>query len=301
LFWIYLGAGQPPVFPAYPALQGSDQYRYTCRWFGDCNWLQASEGNIDPVHTSYLHRFELEENAMKGRWGVFANPARPEMSIADTRFGVRLFTTRDLGDSGEKSIRITNFVMPNACAVGGYEGYLGPGWATMLWDVPIDNEHHWRWEFIFHRSGNLDKAALENQYRAEKGEGDRMWRAKEDNYSQDRASMKKKTYAGLGACFSVHDVVITQSQGQIHDQSNEHLSSSDVAIVRARRVLDEAVRAVADGRDPRGVVRTAAENDFRDLVVITGVLAPGMTKEAYVADLEKQDDLFALAHLTDTA
>jgi len=34
-FWIYLGEGQPPLFPAYPALQGSDRYRYTCKWFGD--------------------------------------------------------------------------------------------------------------------------------------------------------------------------------------------------------------------------------------------------------------------------
>ena len=101
---------------------------------------------------------------------------------------MRLFTTRAVGDQGDRSIRVTNFVMPNACAVGGFEGDLGPGGLTMLWDVPIDNEHHWRWEFIFHRSGNLDKAGLDKQYRAEKVEGtDRMWRSKHDNYSQNYA------------------------------------------------------------------------------------------------------------------
>jgi nitrite reductase/ring-hydroxylating ferredoxin subunit len=296
-FWIYLGEGQPPLFPAYPPLKGSDQYRYTCRWFGDCNWLQASEGNIDPAHTSYLHRLEWSDEAMNARWGVFAIDSRPELSVADTRFGVRLFATRALANSDSKSIRVTNFVMPNACAVGGFEGNLGPGGATMLWDVPIDNEHHWRWEFIFHRSGALDKSALDAQYRYEKTDADRMWRIKENNYSQDRRSMKTNSYSGLGPCFSVHDVVITQSQGQIHEQADEHLSSSDIAIMRARRVLDEAAQAVAEGRDPRGVVRSSEENDFRDLVVITGTLSADMTKEDYVAALEKSEDLYELARL----
>ncbi|MGQ3076129.1 MAG: Rieske 2Fe-2S domain-containing protein, partial [Ferrovibrionaceae bacterium] len=89
---------------------------------------------------------------------------------------------RQIEGTDRCSLRITNFVMPNACAVGGFEGYLGEGGLTMLWDVPIDDERHWRWEFIFHRSGSLDTAALEKQYQAEKEEGDRMWRRKDGLY-----------------------------------------------------------------------------------------------------------------------
>ena len=286
--WVYLGPDAPPQFPAYPALQSPPGQRYTTRWFGDCNWMQASEGNIDPVHTSYLHQLELEDDTMKARWGVFANAARPQISVADTRFGIRLFTTRAIADSADASIRITNFVMPNACAVGGFEGDLGPGGMTMLWDVPIDNEHHWRWEFIFHRSGRLDRAGLDAQYRSEKIDGtDRMWRHKADNYGQDHARMRSKEYLGLGPCFSVHDIVITQSQGQLHDQAEEHLSSSDIAIMRARRALDEAAQAVMRGEDPRGVIRAAPQNHFHDLVVHTGILPAGTTKEAFVAELER--------------
>ena len=293
-YWAYMGPGVPPLFPNYPALAGGADYRYTTRWFGDCNWLQASEGNIDPVHTSYLHQLELSNADMQARWGVFANQLRPQLSIEDTRFGVRLYTVRKIRDSANSSIRITNFVMPNACAVGGFEGYLGDGGVTMLWDVPIDDEHHWRWEFVFHRSGKLDKAALEQQYESEKAEGDRMWRQKDNLYSQDRESMKSKAYIGLGECFSVHDVAITQSQGTIHQQEGEHLSSSDIAIVRARRMLDEAATAIAEGQDPRGVVRTTAENDFRDMVVITGEIGPDETKEGYYGRYAKDPSLFAL-------
>ncbi|CAE6791786.1 5,5'-dehydrodivanillate O-demethylase oxygenase subunit [Paraburkholderia domus] len=297
-FWAYMGPGEPPLFPNYPALAGGSEYRYTTRWFGDCNWMQASEGNIDPVHTSYLHQLELSSADMQARWGVFSNQARPELAVEDTRFGVRLYTLRKIEGADRSSIRITNFVMPNACAVGGFEGYLGDGGVTMLWDVPIDDEHHWRWEFIFHRSGKLDKAALEEQYESEKAEGDRMRRAKDDLYSQDRASMERQAYLGLGECFSVHDIAITQSQGTIHEQSGEHLSSSDIAIVRARRMLDEAAQVVAEGGDPRGVVRDLADNDFRDMVVITGEIGTGESKEAYCAGYSESAELFTLQPTT---
>ncbi len=163
----------------------------------------------------------------------------------------------------------------------------------MLWDVPVDDEHHWRWEFIYHRSGELDKGALDRQYASEKAEGDRMWRQKDDLYAQDRDSMKGKAYLGLGECFSVHDVAITQSQGVVHQQAGEHLSSSDIAIVRARRMLDEAVDEVAAGRDPRGVVRSEADNDFRDMVVVTATLPAGTPRQDLCATYAGDASLFA--------
>jgi phthalate 4,5-dioxygenase oxygenase subunit len=190
-------------------------------------------------------------------------------------------------------MRVTNFVMPNACAVGGFEGNLGHGGLTMLWDVPIDNEHHWRWEFIYHRSGKLNKAALEEQYRVREN---RRYGSNEAHKrgplwaGQD--SMKSGYYLGMGPCFSVHDVIITQSQGRIHAQEHEHLSSSDVAIVRARRMLDEGAKAVSEGRDPAGVVRTKDANDFRDMVVVTATIAAGNTREGLIAEVSNDREFF---------
>jgi phthalate 4,5-dioxygenase len=294
-YWIYMGPGEPPLFPDYPALRGSSDYRYFTKWRGDCNWMQGHEGNIDPVHTSYLHKIELNTEDMKSRWGVFANNAMPAITIEDTRFGIRLYTLRPLGHGEKQSLRITNFVMPNACAVGGFEGDLGPGGVTMLWDVPIDDEHHWRWEFIFHKTGKLNRAALEAQYSAEKLPGTHlMWRTKDNNYAQDRNQMSGATYVGLGPCFSVHDIVITNSQGTIHNHEEEHLSSSDIAIVRARRLLHEAAQAVANGQDPRGVVRDNAEQTFNDLIVITDEVSVGFNKAEYVERLSRDKNLYRI-------
>jgi phthalate 4,5-dioxygenase len=286
--WAYLGPDAPPLFPAFPAL-ASDAYCYTTRWKGNANWLQASEGNIDPVHTSFLHQIMPRDPDMRARWGAFSVNARPEVTATETRFGVRLFTKRRLPESDDMLLRVTNFVMPNACAVGGFEGDLGPGGCTMLWDVPIDDEHHWRYEFIFHRSGKLDQATLDAQYASEKLAGDEMRRTPENRYLQDRASMANgDAYIGLGECFSVHDIFITQSQGVIHDQSHEALGTSDVAIIKARKQLAAAVDDVAAGRDPAGVIRTEAENDWRDLIVITQTI-PQQTDLAEFCDAIARD------------
>jgi phenylpropionate dioxygenase-like ring-hydroxylating dioxygenase large terminal subunit len=295
--WAYIGPGDPPVFPNFPAL-ANPAYCYTTRWHGESNWLQASEGNIDPVHTSFLHQIEPKDPEMRKRWGVFSVDARPEVSAVETRFGLRIFTQRRLPDTNDVLLRVTNFVMPNACAVGGFEGNLGIGGLTMLWDVPIDDEHHWRYEFIFHRSGKLDKATLEAQYASEKLPGDRMRRTEENRFLQDREAMcNGEAYIGLGECFSVHDVFITQSQGPIHDQSSEILGTSDVAIIKARRQLAEAARAVEEGRDPVGLVKTQADNDFRDMIVITDVIPHGTDIDAYCASIERDGTLYSVPPL----
>jgi phthalate 4,5-dioxygenase oxygenase subunit len=295
--WAYFGPGDPPLFPKFPALQ-DPEYSFTTRWQGDSNWLQASEGNIDPVHTSFLHQIEPKDPEMRKRWGVFSVNARPEVSAVETRFGVRLFTKRRLPDSDDMLLRVTNFVMPNACAVGGFEGNLGNGGLTMLWDVPIDDEHHWRYEFIFHRSGKLDTTTLEAQYDSEKVPGDRMRRTEKNRYLQDRDAMQTgESYIGLGECFSVHDVFITQSQGVVHDQSSEFLGSSDVAIIKARRQLAEAARAVEEGRDPVGIVKAEADNDFRDMIVVTEVVPQGTDLDAYCAAIERDGTLYRIEPL----
>jgi hypothetical protein len=165
----------------------------------------------------------------------------------------------------------------------------------MLWDVPIDDEHHWRYEFIFHRSGKLDKTTLDTQYRSEKINGDELRRTPENRYLQDRDAMANgDAYIGLGECFTVHDVFITQSQGVIHDQSHEALGSSDIAITKARRQLAQAAIDVAEGRDPIGVLRDPADNDFRDMIVVTQTIPQSTDLDALCNDIARDGSLYRL-------
>ena len=101
--WTYMGPGEPPLFPNYPAVIAPDAYRFTSRWESDCNYLQGNEGNIDPVHTSYLHRLDLSKvEPFRTSLRVFSVDSAPKLSVQSTRFGVRVYTDRK--DGSEKKI-----------------------------------------------------------------------------------------------------------------------------------------------------------------------------------------------------
>jgi hypothetical protein len=283
--WAYFGPGDPPLFPNYPAISAPDAYRFTARWYASCNWLQGNEGNIDPIHTSYLHRFDLEDAVEKARLRAFHVDNAPQLTVQDTRFGLRVFTDRRIANTNDRILRITNMVMPNACAIGGNEANLGAGGCSMFWHVPIDDEHHWRFEFVFHAKGPLPKDAMAAQYASEKTAGDRPIRGPENHYLQDREAMSRNSYLGMGKCFPAHDLFVTASQGAIHQHADEHLASSDVAIARGRRLLAEAIRTMQAGEDPRGVVRDPAGNRFDDVVVVTQELSVTADIHAYCEEL----------------
>jgi phthalate 4,5-dioxygenase oxygenase subunit len=286
--WTYMGKGEAPLFPNYPAFTAPEAYLFTTRWRANCNFLQGNEGNIDPVHTSYLHKIDLAQaGAFSSSIGVFAIDAAPTLSVKTTRFGVRVFTDRKQGP-GKKILRVTNFVMPNACAIGGYEAGLGRGGYSMFFHVPIDDTHHWRYEFTFHSKARLPVADMHKAYNSEMVEGGGIRRTPENHYLQDRDAMDS-SYLGMGQVFPVHDLFVTESQGNIHDHRDEHLATSDIAIVRARREMLEGIRDMQAGKDPRGIVRNHAENDFRDLLVLTEPLDESVDNEQFCESLEKQN------------
>jgi phthalate 4,5-dioxygenase len=77
--------------------------------------------------------------------------------------------------------------------------------------------------------------------------GDR-WNA----WGQDRVLMNAGHFTGFGRSLLEEDVVIQTSMGPIIDRSEETLSSSDVAVAHARRMLLDALSAVGAGTPPPG-------------------------------------------------
>ena len=96
-------------------------------------------------------------------------------------------------------------------------------------------------------------------------------------------------YIGMGHNFPTHDLFVTESQGEVLDRTQEHLVTSDVAIVRARRQLLAAIKDVEEKRDPIGVIRNSNDNDCRDLLVLTETLDDNISSEEFCAQLEQQD------------
>ena len=70
---------------------------------------------------------------------------------------------------------------------------------------------------------------------------------RENNYHYDPAEQERLTYTGMGLDINVHDQWAVEGMGAIQDRTQEHLGRSDVAIIRYRRMLRQAIKAVEEG------------------------------------------------------
>jgi hypothetical protein len=75
---------------------------------------------------------------------------------------------------------------------------------------------------------------------------------REARWGQDRALMAAGHFTGFGNNVLEEDMVVQASMGPIVDRSREILSMSDVAIVKARRMLLAALDDYAAGKLPPG-------------------------------------------------
>jgi 5,5'-dehydrodivanillate O-demethylase len=57
-------------------------------------------------------------------------------------------------------------------------------------------------------------------------------------------------------------------QGAVADRTQEHLGESDRGVIAMRKRMQDDARAVAEGREPRGLVRDAALNECINLPIV---------------------------------
>src|SRR5207244_10779715 len=69
----------------------------------------------------------------------------------------------------------------------------------------------------------------------------------------ERKAHKTISYTGIDAIF-LQDQAVTESMGPIYDRTNERLGSSDAMVIRTRKRLIDAAKALRDsGKVPPGV------------------------------------------------
>lgn len=260
----YMGPGTPPLFPNYEFLAAPRERAFVIKLFSDCNYLQGNEGNIDLTHLSFLHYNSTrpEPGTLVGG-GLNRRGAAPEMESYDaelTEYGVRSYKIRRLDGSDKYHLFMTEFVLPSfTCFFGGQ--YQVEGTYAVNWHVPIDDERHWKYTFIFSRRGPIEIEATRRQ-RAEMTPDYRPKRHRGNRYMQNKESMKGEAYSGIGLNFQVQDLCVTEGMGYVQDRTNEHLTSQDIPIVAARKVLLKAIADLQRGREPANVVRDSKANYF---------------------------------------
>ncbi len=263
VIWAYLGpADKKPEEPAYEWTRAPPAHRYVSKRLQETNYLQAMEGALDSIHSGFLHRHSVADDPLLKR-----DPSSLAMLLADRHpkvvptvspAGLYVATRRDVG-TDRYYWRVTQWLMPCFSFFPPYGDNPYGGHAF----VPIDDERCWTFSIDYHPGRALTGAEREAAH-AGSGIHVRLIEGsfvpvanKRNDYLIDRAAQKaKKTFSGVFDV-GVQDAAIQESMGTIQDRTREHLVSSDNGIVKTRRLLMDAARAVERGLAPPGLAPAA--------------------------------------------
>ena len=295
----YLGPGEPPELPDFDCFVAPDSHTFAFKGLWECNWLQALEVGIDPAHASFLHRFFADEDTAESYGKQFRGASAdsslpitkvlrehecPEIRVEDSPYGMRLTALRRLSEQ-QTHVRVTNLVFPQTFVIP-----MSSEMTISQWHVPIDDTHCYWYAIFTSFTGPVDKRQMREQRVQTIEPPDYISRRNKRNaYGYDPAEQTSATYTGMGMDINVHDQWACESMGPIQDRTREHLGSTDKAIIAYRRMLVEAIEAVAAGAEPPKLPHPARRELFTGPPSIDGVSRADEADDYWRrADLERR-------------
>ncbi|HEU0075417.1 MAG TPA: Rieske 2Fe-2S domain-containing protein [Dehalococcoidia bacterium] len=279
VIWVYMGSRAPlPGLPQFEANMVTNVETRVQKVLRDCNWMQALEGDIDTSHLSFLHMGTVKpEDAAPGSFDYYGVRDRaPKYDVHETEFGTTYGAYRPAEDD-TYYWRVANFLFP--CFTMIPTGTLGVAIHVRAW-VPVDDEHVMYWSINVPGSrqvGRQGQAPTERNVASGRPMGVESngrrpggfeyeefnsgwlgrWRLTQNasnDYGIDRESQRSGVnYTGIPGIFQ-QDQAVTESMGNVYDRSHEHLGTSDAMIIRTRRRVINAAKALREGNvSPPGV------------------------------------------------
>ena len=262
LVWVYMGP--PESVPELPKLEWArvpESHRYFSKRLQETNYLQAVEGGIDSSHSNSLHAtvdafrmtdsyVESVRNSSSLRDKYHVLDKSPRFTVRKTDYGLIIAARRNAGED-TYYWRLTQFLLPSHTMIPYQQGNSIHG---HCW-VPRDDETCWVWTFSWNPDQPLpekDREAIRNEtfvHAAVDPVTFRPLRNKSNNYLIDRDLQKKSSMTGIHG-FATQDMAIQESMGPLADRTRERLGTSDTAIIAARRLLLQEIRALEAGEEP---------------------------------------------------
>lgn len=252
LIFAYMGPAPAPVLPIYDVMQMEGGYKQIRSYNISANWMQSADNLLDVTHFSWLHGFTFPAFAAK----------KIDYRFERTDYGI------DIGvgvPGGPMDIAPYIFPAHNRFALPDREGGM---LQALFLRVPTDDYSHENYFLIFRPAADAPPGLPVQATRFETKAGE---------YLPLEADW-------WGIDLSDQDRMAIEQQGVIADRTREHLVSSDVGIVRMRRMLREGVEAVERGEDPIGIIRDPAKQ-FVDLQVRVGTFSDAQEDTDYTVGL----------------
>ena len=251
--WVYMGPTErKPPLPAFEWATLPSVHRWQRKWHYSANWMQGLEGELDTCHTSFLHggidpgSLSPGLNASTANW---AQDGMPTLHICDTDYGYYYGSKRDLGN-GHYNWRLTQWILPSTSIIPHAKFPI-----SSRDYIPIDDEN----TFVFGSSFNPDEpmTQVDRDYlETGMGAAPKLLPGsftpevnRTNDYKRDRALQRSGHATGIPGVNN-QDRAIVEAMGPIVDRQNEHLGSSDVAVIAARRKLIQLAKDLADGKEP---------------------------------------------------
>jgi phenylpropionate dioxygenase-like ring-hydroxylating dioxygenase large terminal subunit len=255
LIWTYMGpAEEQPELPDYEWTRVPNPNVRTSRRLQECNYLQAIEGGIDSSHVPFLHGVLDPENRAAPNQKYLYRDTAPRLKVLKTNYGFAYGAQRN-GDADSYYWRLTPFMLPFFTVIPGFTlspdqsnhdahqlTYSGHGW------VPRDDNSCWMVTYSWNASRALQTGEGHPAHYVELDS--RTLRANvnsENDYGIDRDVQRRETYTGI-ANGSIQDAAVQESMGGIYDRTQEHLGTSDAAIIYLRRMYSDAAQDIIAGR-----------------------------------------------------
>ncbi len=261
--WAHLGA--PEARPAPPKFEWTRleaTHRIVTRTLEECNWLQALEGGIDSMHASTLHTVISPNTTRPGLRGIWTKPTALKDEVELTDYGHVYASIRPMEDK-RSWVRVYHYVFPFHTFFPYELGEDGREQKPVINGhifVPADDEntmvYNWIGKFGEDPLTHVETDALERSRGRGPGElthDFRKTRNKANNWLIDRKVQKTETYSGIDG-INTQDHAVQESMGPIVDRTQEHLGTTDVAVIATRRILLRAARSPES--EPPGVCPT---------------------------------------------
>jgi phthalate 4,5-dioxygenase len=250
--WAWLGPADEVAEFHPPAWAPTDSIKTSIvKIHAACNWAQVLEGSIDSAHSSSLHSTNMPTAEVPGSTATGSAWLRPSNDEAtDFGFHYAAIRTPIRNPEAQDYVRTTVFIAPFTVLIPPNDQY---NLAQML--VPVDDVNCMFYWIAWHPTKGIDQDAWRRFCSAEVGVGVdanfRKLRNAENNYLQDRAKMKAGDFTGIEG-IPFQDMAMWESMGPIADRSEDHLGSSDLAVLQFRRQMVAAVKAFQKGAPALG-------------------------------------------------
>ena len=259
MVWAYMGpAGSDPAMPQLEVGLVPAAHRFVSKKLQQCNWAQSIEGALDTAHFSFLHMpaptvaatVHPDANADQKRLKWMRDDPLPRFSFVDHAAGFAAGAARD-ADGDDLYWRISQYLVPNHSlapnALPG-ENYQGQTW------VPISDTECWIYTYAWNPDrplGDAERAKLAAGHGVlgQVGQDYLPLSNRANDYRIDRQEQKHLTFTGIKGV-SEQDAMVQDSQGLIADRTREHLTPTDAAVVRFRRVVLGGANDLAAGKRP---------------------------------------------------